>query len=172
MQYFSTLFDPWFPLVSSHNLRPPCCSFFNIYDYNHYDYTQCISRKMQRTTTRLLLCTTKMHFITFNFKRQLNSMNIFDATFDLQPYFQLCLTVLKKISKSQIRQLWVWFTHSSLEPREWHFIKNITCSWIIPKITKLVLYCNSSRMLAITREVENGFRTSSWYFSSEKCCWN
>jgi len=56
--------------------------------------------------------------------------------------YALAYTILwqrKQYSKSQTRQLWVWFTQSWPEPRKWHFIKNITCSWIIPKITKLVL---------------------------------
>jgi len=35
-------------------------------------------------------------------------------------------------------RLWIWFTYSSPESRKWHFMKNTTCSWTIPKITKLV----------------------------------
>ena len=123
--------------------------------------------------------TTKMHFITFTFKRQLNFTNIFNATVDFAsvwPTSQFvveCLTVLifydtrlsfdfvppfwcelelKKHSRrdilwqwkqhleSQFRPLWIWFTHGSPEPRKWHFMKNITCWWIIPKIAKLILY--------------------------------
>ena len=39
-----------------------------------------------------------------------------------------------------VQTVWVWFTHSSTETRNLQFMKNITCWWIITKITKLVLY--------------------------------
>jgi len=42
----------------------------------------------------------------------------------------------KKYSEGQFRPLWIWFTHSSPEPRIWHFMKNIICWWMIPKIIK------------------------------------
>ena len=35
--------------------------------------------------------------------------------------------------------MWIWFTYSSPEPRKLQFMKNITCGWIITKITKLFL---------------------------------
>jgi len=67
-----------------------------------------------------------------------------------------------------------WFTHSSPELRKRHFMKNVMYWWIIPKITKLVLYSTSSRTLAIAREVENVFRknASPSSLSSEKYHWN
>jgi len=46
----------------------------------------------------------------------------------------------KQYSESQFRPMWIWVTHSSPEPRKWHFMKSIMCWWIIPKIPKLVLY--------------------------------
>jgi len=50
-------------------------------------------------------------------------------------------------------------------------------SWKISRAYKLFRRsqnwsCNSSRILAITREVEKGFCTNSSYLSSEKYCWN
>ena len=50
-------------------------------------------------------------------------------------------------------------------------MKNITCWWIIPKITKLVLYF--IKILTITREVGNWCRENAFYsLSSEKYHWN
>ena len=76
----------------------------------------------------------------------------------------------KQYLESQFRSLWIWFTHSSSEPRKWHFMKNIVCWWIDHKIGP----GTSSRILAIAREVENGFRkhASSSSLSSEKYHWN
>jgi len=50
-------------------------------------------------------------------------------------------------------------------------------SWKISRAHKLFRRsqnwsCNSSRILAISREVENGFCKNSSYLSSEKYCWN
>ena len=54
---------------------------------------------------------------------------------------------------------------------------HIIGSWKISRAHKLFRRSqnwssNSSRILAITREVENGFCTNSSYLSSEKYCWN
>jgi len=43
------------------------------------------------------------------------------------------------IFEKAVRTVVVWFTHSTPEPRQWHCMKKITCRWIIPSITILVL---------------------------------
>jgi len=44
------------------------------------------------------------------------------------------------IRKSQFRQLWEWFATARQNRKKRNFMKNITCWWIIPKITKLFLW--------------------------------
>ena len=79
-------------------------------------------------------------------------------------------------SNSQFRPMWIWFTHSSPQPRKCIFMKNITCWWIISVITKLVTVVHHKivPILSITREVGNGFRTSavSPSLSSGKYRWD
>ena len=62
--------------------------------------------------------------------------------------------------------------HSSPEPRKWHFMKNVICWWMIPKIKNWS--CTSSRILAIAREIENGCGTNAFSssFCSGKYYWN
>ena len=181
MQCFSTVFGSWSPLVFSHNLRQtPLLLFFQCMRYyNHYDHHKMYFQK-NTTNHHKIINTTGMLFLTFNFKRQLNFTNIFNATVaTVWPASKLWLSVgqhwslissstfvrfrafvlmrirgnkplsqryivanEKSIRKKQFRQLWEWFTHSSPEPKKWHFMKNrpTTCWWIIPKITKLVLW--------------------------------
>ena len=121
----------------------------------------------QNATNYHNIFTTKMHFITFNFKRQLNFTKILNVTahfanFEIRGwvsdspnliscsnFLRVCAFFLtwtraeKPLSQrcivgneSNIRQasseLWVY---SSPDPRKWHFMKNIMCWWIIPKIT-------------------------------------
>ena len=76
----------------------------------------------------------------------------------------------KQYLESQFRSLWIWFTHSSPEPRKWHFMKNIMFWWIDHKIGP----GTSSRILVIAKEVENWFRknASSSSLSWENYHWN
>jgi len=84
MQCFSTVFGSCPPLVFSHNLRHPSCCFFNTYDIiTIMITTNGISRKIQRITTKCIN-TTKMLFLTFNFKRQILMRRL-----TLQQYDQL-----------------------------------------------------------------------------------
>jgi len=58
-----------------------------------------------------------------------------------KPLSQRYIVATKAIFRKSVQTaVDIWFTHSSPEPRKWHFMKNITCLWIIPKITKLDLY--------------------------------
>jgi len=93
MQCFSTVFGSWPPLVFSHNLRHPSCSFFNTYDIiTIMITTKCISRKIQQTTTKSSIL---QIFLTFNFRRQLNFTNIFNATVDFAAVRPASKLVLK-----------------------------------------------------------------------------
>jgi len=67
MQCFSTVFGSC-PL--SYNLRHPSCSFQYIQYYHHYDHHKM--HLQQNATNYHNIIALKMHFITFNFKWQLN----------------------------------------------------------------------------------------------------
>jgi len=80
MQCFSTFFGSW-PLCYFFTPCDPFLLFFHcIWYYNHYDYNKVLLWK--NATNYHNIFTIKMHFITSNFKRQLNFTNIFNATVD------------------------------------------------------------------------------------------
>ena len=55
MQCFSNVFGSWLPLLFSHILWPPPCSFFNTYDIiTIMIITKCISQEIQQTITTSL----------------------------------------------------------------------------------------------------------------------
>ena len=110
------------------------------------------------------IITTKMHFITFNFKWQLNFTNNFNATVDFATvwptlkFMAECLTVLTayhpRVFFNFVPLFWCELevkNHShqfryenNLCPvhqnqLKWRFMKNIMCWWIILQITELVL---------------------------------
>ena len=152
-----------------------------------------------------------MHFIAFNFKWQLNHINIFNATVDfatVKAKFEICgwafdsanlmscsiilwfrafvwcklerknhscrdiLWQRKQYLEGQFRPLWIWFMQSSSEPRKWHFMKNIICWWMIPKVKKLVLCFIKN--IGYSQRGRDRFRmnASSSSFCSGKYHWN
>jgi len=88
---FLNLFQFVTPLVFTHNLWHPSCSFINTYDI----LTIVITTKMhfyKNATNYHNIITTKMHFIIFKFKRPLNFTNIFSLTvnFATMVNFEIC----------------------------------------------------------------------------------
>ena len=67
--------------------------YYNLYDYHKMNF-------QKNATNYHNIITTNIHFLTFNFKRQLNFMNILNVTFDLATIWPTsdlmveCLTVL------------------------------------------------------------------------------
>jgi len=167
---------------------------------------------LQNATNYHNIIATKLHFIRFNFKRQLNFTNLFNVTVDFVTVWPTsndvveCLTVLilchVRLSfdfvppvwcelelKNQSRRDVLWQTETKFEKPVQKVVGMIRApvtrtekSGISLKISRddetfgrlQNWSCNSSRILTITREIENGFRisTASSCLSSGKYRWN
>ena len=191
MQCFSTFLGSW-PLCYVFTPCDPFLLFFHcIWYYNHYDCNKVLLWK--NATNYHNIFTIKMHFITSNFKRQLNFTNCFNEClavpifcharlpFDFVPPFW-CELERKKHFRRDI--LWHNIRKASSDRCRYDSRTALQnqengISWKLSRADETFprtqnWSCTSSGILAIAREVENRFliRASSSSLSSEKYYWN
>jgi len=81
MQSFSTVFGSRPFGIFTQPATPFLLFFQYVRYYNHYDHRKMHFQK-NKVSYHNIINTAKMLFLTFNFKRQLNITNIFNATVD------------------------------------------------------------------------------------------